>query len=834
MNVRQLPHQWFYPFSVAAPLQSLNITLNKPEDNNITNQIEQNFSFSVSIKNLNLSNCTLWENFTGVFQANQTNQSVITNNTVFSFNPMNLTTDGIFAWNVGCLTPNGSSFFAANNFTLTIDTTLPVISINPNNAFTSSNQSRVIQYENNTFFNITVSDERDLFAFEINVTKNGILFFNHTNSSLSGNTNSTFSETVSALGWAAGLYDIKLIASDSHTKTLINDYEVQQVFNKIKFRTTENNLIEVSSFGALSTDFKKNIDRYSFSFNYLLTSNTRTFTLESESQIYYLPDSEYNAHFVIWNGITKKGNWIDFEGIGKVYEVVKINDNTYYITFMNLPIKRSITINSIGGLNVVTENYNWYRGTTIHSFSSSATTESVQVFSLNVTKLSGFVEEINTTFFYNNTKRTLTKTEGDEFTFFTTNFVVPDVEQSFSLEWIVNITQNDSNQYNFSINAQQNVLLASLNITFLDEQNQSLIRENVTAVLTLEQTRQGTSDTGHILFGNLTLGNYFIQGESATYNRRGIFLDLIDQSTNLTIYLLKDITGTSDIDYFIKTTSQRNIENVKMTFQRPINSTFITVAEVETDFAGQVRVFQDQTVEYRIILTHPDFPTKVITLRPLLTSYTIFIDEPVESLYNNVWEGIIYSLKPRQRVFNISTVPLEVSIDLFADDGSLEYFGVFIDGHSFTCVPASCVSNITGSPFGGLATVNITGSSEGSFDVHYFFKRNGFNVQFFHGDLYWFQLFIAIFGDNIANWLEQLVDGLGGRADSKVMLSIFAAILTAVLVVIASQLGVIGLPLVLVAVIGNIFFVLARMIPIFTGIVTIIVGIFAYIVLARD
>ena len=625
-----------------------------------------------------------------------------------------------------------------------------------------------------------------------------------------------------------------MITSDSHTKSLINDYEIIQRFNKIKFRTIESNLIEISSFGALSTNYKKDKDRYSFGFNYLLLSNTRTFILESESQIYFLPDSEYNAHFVIWNGIRKRGNWVDFEGIGDNYNVVKINDNKYEITFMNLPNKKGVVMNSIGGLNIVTENYQWYRGNYTHTFNNPVTSKSNQTFILNVSKLSGFVDKVNASFTYNGTARTVIQSIQDESVLFTSNFLIPEVEQTFDLEWIINITQNDSSVYNFSVSGQQSAFLSTLNITFLDEQNQTLITENVTGFLTLEQTRQGVTNTGSLQFGNLTLGDYFIQAESENYVRRGTFFTIDNQTMNLTLYLLKDIAGNTNIDYFIKTTSQRNIEDVRMTFQKSVNNTFITVAEVETDFAGQVRVFQDQSIEYRIILTHDDFPTKVITLIPLLTEYTIFIDEPVISLYNNVWEGIIYTLRPRLRVFNVSD-DVEIKIDLFADDGSLEYFGIFIDGHSFTCIPASCVSNITGSPFGGIATVNITGTVEGTFDVHYFFKRGGFDVQFIHGDLYGFVLFQVLFGDNIANWLNQLIDGLGGSGDnSKIMLGIIAAIVTVVMVVVASQLGIAGISLVMIAVFGNLFFMLAGMIPKFTAIVTIIVGIFAYIILARE
>ncbi|GAG98663.1 unnamed protein product, partial [marine sediment metagenome] len=52
-------------------------------------------------------------------------------------------------------------------------------------------------------------------------------------------------------------------------------------------------------------------------FNYPIQSTSRVFYIESDNKIYYIEDSIYKTHFVVWNG--KHGNWIDFEGLGGKY-----------------------------------------------------------------------------------------------------------------------------------------------------------------------------------------------------------------------------------------------------------------------------------------------------------------------------------------------------------------------------------------------------------------------------------------------------------------------------------------------------------------------------------
>ena len=744
----------------------------------------------------------------------------------------NITTDGTYYYKAACW--NETDGLSANTSirSFIMDTTIPEITINPNNAFNTSNISFINQYLNAFPVNITFTDDRDLFGYSINITQGLVIAFNVSNETSTGHKGINFTKELNTSQWKRGVYDIELIVSDSHTNNIIEDYGVSQFLNKVTFRTPELNEISISSIGAYSTYQEKFSNKYKFGFDYVLLQTSRTFTLESDKKITYLENSDYNAHFVVWNG--KNGNWIDFEGIGDNYMVKEINEKKYEITFTNLEKERSVILNSIGGLNVVTKNYRWFKGNYTLDFTTPATSESTQTFKLNVSKSVGFVDNVDASFRYNGTYSAVTKNDFLTSSLFTATVTAPEEEDTFSFIWDVNVTQNNSNQYNFSIVDSQNVFLAQINVSIKDETNQSLITEEVTVFFTLEQTLQRTTSVGSVSIGNLTLGEYFIEGESASYPRRGTFFTIDNQTSQLDLFLVIDATGNEAIDYFVKDTSQRNIEDVRMTFQKSINNSFITVAQAETDFAGQAQVFQDQQTEYRIILSHDSFPTKTLSLRPLLTEYTIFLDAVLDSLYDNVWEGIQYTLIPNQRIFNISNTSVNISLDIFADDSSLEWFAVLLDQHNYTCIPASCLTNISNSPAGGRATVAIKGNFTGTFDVHYFFKRTGFDTQYIHGSLYGFQIVAKLFGENMANWLDKFTDGLGGRTEGKIALAFLAAISTAVLCAVAAGFGVAGIALVMVALFGNFFFMIAGFINPFIAIAIAIVGISTYFVFGGD
>ena len=130
----------------------LEVTLLSPENNSTHNSKALSFSCQAKTSELsNLVNSAIYFNFNNKFIVNETKQISGYNNQT-TFNIMNLP-DGIYEWN--CLyNSNGFSSFATENYTITIDTSSPIISSLAN--LTVNSNSATINWNTNELSNSTL------------------------------------------------------------------------------------------------------------------------------------------------------------------------------------------------------------------------------------------------------------------------------------------------------------------------------------------------------------------------------------------------------------------------------------------------------------------------------------------------------------------------------------------------------------------------------------------------------------------------------------------------------------------------------------------------------
>lgn len=128
---------------------------------------------------------------------------------------------------------------------------------------------------------------------------------------------------------------LKLQSSDSHTAVEIPEYDSLELPNGLSYVTDNDVQINVTSEESLSgVDTNKLSDRYNFEFEYTDNKLIRKYIIETSHDLYYIPESEYPAHFVAWNEDTNTGNWIDFAlpNSDEYYYIInKLEDNSYEI-----------------------------------------------------------------------------------------------------------------------------------------------------------------------------------------------------------------------------------------------------------------------------------------------------------------------------------------------------------------------------------------------------------------------------------------------------------------------------------------------------------------------
>ena len=342
-----------------------------------------------------------------------------------------------------------------------------------------------------------------------------------------------------------------------------------------------------------------------------------------DGKVYYIPDSKYKAHFVVWNG--QHGNWIDFEGLEGDYTVKKINDYKYEIIFTNLPLSTKSITKSIGGLNVVTKNYKWYRGDydVIAEETFSLTTTDL---TLNITKNSSYITNITIDLFYNNTVQTgITRTTFFDWIFFNKTVTAPMVSVNTNIPFIWNVTINQSSGaiYNFSISGTNSVLnwaldncslysTHALNFTIQDELNLTSLIADIDGTFnyTIDNVKYRTYTLNQDQMSNFSIcitpanttffADYLLQYSATGYPQRRYEQenDILTNATSIIpLYLL--YTGQGIYARFRTVDVYQNpIGGVTGKMERSIGGVLVTIELSESDDSGIVTFWANPDEDY--------------------------------------------------------------------------------------------------------------------------------------------------------------------------------------------------------------------------------------------
>jgi len=161
-----------------------------------------------------------------------------------------------------------------------------------------------------------------------------------------------------------GTYTATMTVSDDHTTRTIPDYDYAVLDDSyIQFNITETKGKIKKVKGSINIDYVSGIDRtieiikepdrYKWKYNFLGdTSGITTHKIKvSCPGISYREYSDYPAHFVC----PETNNWIDFVSSDIIEYDIKENGKDKYEVSFKTDNKRSVQMESIGGLNIVSE-----------------------------------------------------------------------------------------------------------------------------------------------------------------------------------------------------------------------------------------------------------------------------------------------------------------------------------------------------------------------------------------------------------------------------------------------------------------------------------------------
>lgn len=625
----------------------------------------------------NNTQVTITANCTGnnvyMYFQNETNPStlVLTNSSDGNYTT-NVTIEQTYYYKAMCYNTTSLVFSANTSIrNWSYDLTSPVITINSNNGFNTYNASNENQYDYNLTLNITFADNEQLYAYEINITKDGTVAYNETNSSLTGTTYTLY-KTLATTAWSSGVYNIQIFASDSHTAKDIPDYFFTKSDGKLSFSAFKNNVIEIYTNDSSTTNAVKLKDRYTFEFNFSdgLSDKERTFYVSSSQiPLRYLENSAYNAHFVVFSG-GKGGNWIDFEGINEIPKVKMLNEYLAMVTFKKLP--KDAKFNSIGGLNIAEVNYTWFRGNASYNNIPAISGESSALY-FNISFNGTSQKDINATFIYNTTVYTATKTEYSNSKYFNVSFPVPAFNATIPFYWNIAVYQN--NGLNYSLNYTGNQTVSSFTL------DACTVATNKTITFSIfNETTPSNSLNASVYM----VISYWITSKSNSFN----FTNIIASTNNFSL-CLSPADATFYSDMYILYTVAGGFSHRYYLYNQTLTNTTTYVNLYNFDYQTGVSSLR---MTARNEQTYSYFPDVVTSLQ------RFYVGE-------NLWRTVQMDLSGEFGLLNFNIIEKSVDYRFIFKDQNNNLLKT-TNTSSFSCDSSLCELTVLLNPFSTTTTTN--------------------------------------------------------------------------------------------------------------------------------
>ncbi len=609
-----------------------------------------------------------------------------------------------------------------------MDTALPTIT------FTFANASTYFGSSLNG--NANFSDALMLFGYNISID-NIITLANAQDLNVTS-VNISFSYNTSNL--TMGNHTLRLRVADGHTASVISewDYSTNILTKKIKFKFGEDDFISIKpvTFGLFET-FKpqKEKDRYSFYWDRDKLIQNISFAVESSKRIYPARNDAYAG----WLIIPELDKWLDFESDANPSSVAikKIDDYNFIITLTDVKAE-DITFNSIGELNVVTQEYQIFTGNATATFYTpvmeTATTQYNITFSYNSTYM---IDVVNVSLFYNTTNINYTARENLSGAIrFSKTFTIPQVNATTAMpvfwNWtaigvsnnVTNITSFTQSIANLDIDNCTTYSVYAINFTTRNETNEQILNATVGA-----NVQAGVDDVDFSFLFNLSWdgvppysicisppgANYSTYIQMDYQNERGVAAlktyyltnaTLNNQTSLISLYITD---GTSQVKLDVKDENDDPAEDIiikVLSYDLSTDSYRVTeIVKTDSDGAAQAQMILN-TQFYKFILEKDGIvllatnPTKITST----TGNTFRVSFQTDFFTNyNIGQGVTRSLG-----FTNSTLTFTY---IFSDStgkasrGCLEI--VKRTSSSDTTINESCVTSSAG-------TINIVLNNPGS------------------------------------------------------------------------------------------------------------------------
>lgn len=539
--------------------------------------------------------CRLYINGT----LNQTSSQVNGTNVNCSFQ-VNMSVGKWYYWIRGNTSLNDEN---TSNNTFYFDNVNPVITvINWTNS--------TLRYNTNITGQFNITD--NFYLHRLTTWVNGVLFQNITDIN---STQYIYNLSYDVTNLTPGIHTLTLQVADGHTAQSINTYDwTNGLFNDYLKYSWDENYIRIDSIdGSILDSFSttKLKDRYSFSYEpWDNTKKEYNFLITSSQKISIAKRPKYQTWLISGE------HWLDFVGIdNRIITITPLNNYSVNVNIKNLNNTNQIIFNSIGDLNVITQNFTFATTNMTTTYSAVVNELEIQTSTLTIYKNAAI---INTSagFTWNGTVYNISADKSNaSYDYYNITFLTPAISASAlntQIVWFYNVT-GTVNNLTGNITLNQTVIqigidncsvytVRAINISLLDESNDSLVTGYINGyfevwVTAINQYRAfNLTWAGNSTYGlciNNASATYFTNGQleygAPSYAEKNYFLN------NITLNNVTDILNlylTKNTTLVILTVTDQNGDPVQdvyihiQTYDLGTDS-FKTTEIVKTDFQGR-------------------------------------------------------------------------------------------------------------------------------------------------------------------------------------------------------------------------------------------------------
>lgn len=236
-------------------------------------------------------------------------------------------------------------------------------------------------------------------------------------------------------------------------------------------------------------------------------------------------------------------------------------------------------------------------------------------------------------------------------------------------------------------------------------------------------TSSVTNTTGFLEETSLATAYYKIEVVNSNFNSRFFYVDLLyGSSVQINVYLTNSTNGEEKTFYTKDSILLTPLPSTLLTFTYLVGGSWVNVGQILSDGLGFGSIFLENSRTYKLLVEEANHTTKLMSLNTIssISSYDILLD-PVSSLdFVEFYDLFNYYILP-SGTERLKRGIVSFNITTSSPNSYIQWFAVYYN--------SSNLSNVTGSPAGGTAVLNLnTSKLPEYFKVSYLIKLNNYDV----------------------------------------------------------------------------------------------------------